>query len=541
MKTRLLLLCLFWTSLANNSWAEGSKEILPNSSDISYLLVGGTSQTHFAAYDDIEENRLYVRIGDFNNEIIHLGFNETSSGTLYYRIKDPSGNVVFGPTAVPTSAGVGYIGSYTEATTGPQAIYGGSGYQSQTFTPSMNGAYYIEFNSGSGTTFSNTTHSIQWFDVTVENTTTNAAINGRLCAKNWSMSTQAFTNSFNGAFYVYTTDSVVTLLDMNGFTPYVFSINCNSYGVTNTGNLITDRMSVSGQSVAPEYCLFLNDPDASLFPSSIPAEVSATPPTITGCIGNYCVNAEFSKGGVAEVILDLDGNTGYQSGTADILLAEYVSAGVNCFNWDGLDGLGNTVTSGSTIAMIVTIQNGYTNFPVFDAECNPNGYNVSLVRPVGSQPPLYWDDSNIGGTTETAGCLTNCHTWGGGACSGSSFGNQVTINTYWYGVSDTKSFSVVVPGCPPVAIDDTETITENTSVTSNVSINDTDLDNDIVAASVAIVTGSPNGATATPDGFGGIIYTPATDFTGIDSVIYEICDATNLCDTATLVITVNPR
>jgi hypothetical protein len=532
---------LFLISMTPLLIAEGSKEMLPASTDIAHLLVGGSSQTHMAAYNDVEANRLYIHINDFNNEILRFGFNSVTAN-VYYRIKDPNGNIVAGPTLIPTS-GAGFISSYTQAVTGPQAIYGASGYLSRTFTPTMNGDYYIEFNVGNATTFSATTASIRWFDFTVHNTASNIDVKGRLFTKNWGVSTTAFTQAFYGSFYVYSTDSIVTKLDLNGFTPFIFSINCNSYGVVNTGDLENDRKSVAGYSVAPEYPLFLNDPDPNVYPASIPSVVSSTAPFVTpDCAGGYCVNATFTKNGLAEVVLNLNGVAGYQSGTTDVLLAESVVAGDNCFSWDGLDGLGNPVTVNFSIDMIITVQNGYTNFPVFDAECNQSGFIVDLVRPIGVKPALFWDDSNLpGGTVETAGCTTTCHIWGTGVCSGSSFGDQVTLNTYWYGITDTKSFSVSMSGCPPIANNDSPpAIPEDTAnVSFNVAANDSDIDGDLDISTVAIITASSVGGTATADGSGNIVYTPPTSFNGNDSIIYQICDVTGSCDTATLYIVVN--
>lgn len=50
----------------------------------------------------------------------------------------------------------------------------------------------------------------------------------------------------------------------------------------------------------------------------------------------------------------------------------------------------------------------------------------------------------------------------------------------------------------------------------------------------------PANGTTTDNGDGTITYTPASDFNGVDTFDYEICDTIGACDTATVTITVTP-
>ena len=124
MMRRLLLILLLYVPLA--LWGEGTREVAPASSDPSTLLPMGSS-TNFAGYDEADEWRLYIDIEDFTNETIYFGFQENQSGTVYFRIKDPSGTIVYGPTAIP-GAGAGYVGSHAQAVVGPVPLGGGGGY-----------------------------------------------------------------------------------------------------------------------------------------------------------------------------------------------------------------------------------------------------------------------------------------------------------------------------------------------------------------------------------------------------------------------------
>ena len=97
---------------------------------------------------------------------------------------------------------------------------------------------------------------------------------------------------------------------------------------------------------------------------------------------------------------------------------------------------------------------------------------------------------------------------------------------------------------PPDAVDDSDSVDEDNTVTIDVLGNDTDPEGDIDPSSVTVTSGPSNGSTSVnPDG--SIDYTPDPDFSGSDSFTYEVCDTTPLpvgpgCDTATVTITVNP-
>ncbi len=94
----------------------------------------------------------------------------------------------------------------------------------------------------------------------------------------------------------------------------------------------------------------------------------------------------------------------------------------------------------------------------------------------------------------------------------------------------------------PDAIDDYAVIGKNTLVEIDVASNDTDPDGDDtlnLATGVRVMVQPLHGtANYIDDGF--FDYTPAFDFIGSDSFVYEICDNATpaLCDTATVYIEV---
>ena len=93
---------------------------------------------------------------------------------------------------------------------------------------------------------------------------------------------------------------------------------------------------------------------------------------------------------------------------------------------------------------------------------------------------------------------------------------------------------------PPVALDDPVTTDEDNSITVPVQANDSDPDNDPLTT---FILNGPSNGTATVLNGDSILYTPNPNYFGPDTLTYIICDnglAPQQCDTATVIITVNP-
>ena len=101
-------------------------------------------------------------------------------------------------------------------------------------------------------------------------------------------------------------------------------------------------------------------------------------------------------------------------------------------------------------------------------------------------------------------------------------------------------FIDVVPvNDPPVAADDTVSTLVDTPVGITPADGDTDSDGNLDALSVAALS-APAAGSLVNNGDGSLTYTPNPSITGIDSFLYEICDTTGLCDTATVRIEITP-
>ena len=117
-------------------------------------------------------------------------------------------------------------------------------------------------------------------------------------------------------------------------------------------------------------------------------------------------------------------------------------------------------------------------------------------------------------------------------------------DTITYTVSDgtttdtgTLTITVTAVNDAPVAVDDTETITEGDSLTSFTVLNDdTDVDGDTITLASASISG--NATVAINSDGARIDYTPSTNFSGTDTITYTISDGNGGTDTGTLTITV---
>ena len=94
-------------------------------------------------------------------------------------------------------------------------------------------------------------------------------------------------------------------------------------------------------------------------------------------------------------------------------------------------------------------------------------------------------------------------------------------------------------GSPPVAVDDTAVLDEDTSLLITWP-RTTWIPTVIWIPSTTEVVSGPSNGSLMNHADGTFTYTPAPNFHGSDSFVYQICDASGECSTATVEITVNP-
>ncbi len=472
------LLKLFFLLLISMqvTYAEGTRQLEPygttvKPTELTKLRItnnAASGRVLFAQVGCPEPYRLNVFVNDLA-ETIYFGIN-AGRDSLYYQFRDPDNNVVpgFSLSRVPQS-GAGYISSYNEAISGPK-ISGGNpiGYTPLILTPTKTGNYYIEFASNaSGAAVSDT--QLTFFDITVAKG--NKVIDGRLWSKAWQINSGSgyftippTTQSF-AKFYIYASDSIVTQLDLNGLCGGIYTIYCNYFGVTNTGNWFSDRRSVNrfpSTGDSPQYKIFLNDPDPECFPTGRAGEICALSST-SYCDGTVDILLKVNKPGSVSLHLDCP-PAGL--GPEDLDFSIAVKGSGNCSTWDtirwnGLDKLQQMVHNGAGISMDIDYINGLTNLPLWDVESAYQGIKVDLVRPLppsgNTKLPLFWDDSGCGGTTNTlTGCIypassniSGCHNF-----PDSPPKHDQMVNTWWfYNTKATIHSTLVVkrlPSTPPM-------------------------------------------------------------------------------------------
>ncbi|HTX88879.1 MAG TPA: PKD-like domain-containing protein, partial [Bacteroidales bacterium] len=446
MRIRYLLFPLLAFLFLQPGWlrAEGTKELMPDSNqNATYILLvkgydGGQKRDSFAIEGATYRYWLCIHISpDYANEEIHFGIGAQvgTFGNVSWKIYNPNNAVVW--TGTTPTAGTGYIAYYSQAYAGPLAL-DPHGYPSNVYQPTMAGDYYMTFTLGS-----NQKRVFGKIDITVLNKSNPGApyrIPGRVFSRCWQLSNTPYnSNHFVSLMYIYTKDDMVMRLNPNGIDARDFSFTCNEsgcYPIDAFHNAQQARQSQPGPNPHnnPEYPVFLNNPDSLEYPSGELGElVPGSVTTQAHCNGTVDFTFQ-TTGGLGNVEIDLT-LSALGAPYADRIITQTVAAGTNTITWDGKDGNGLQVPDGSTFPFTLTYYNGLTHLPLWDFENNSNGFKVNLIRPNPGgipDPGFYWDDVLVGGTTVITppGCIstpiTGCHLWSG------DFGDQRTINTWFY-------------------------------------------------------------------------------------------------------------
>lgn len=485
-------LLLLTITLPYKALSEGTKQLRKNNQEKSCLQIYDRSDNNgplrkFATYEADSSERLYFTIANYQQEVVLFGFQQAVfHQDLYVRIKDAQGQVVYGPQKLSDS-GQGYIASYQQAVAGPSLspfINASGGYHPFAFNPSHNGDYYIEFNPNDPLLIA-PADSLKYrqifelFDISIVNKNIHRSIEGRLWSRAWDFTTQDYGNAFTADLFIYADDGIVTKVNFNGMQPYGFVVSSNSTGTRNDLDPYSNQQSVEGNQTYPQYKIFLTYPDSNVFPSG-QLGLLLKGMTVKCTTEGYCFSCRATSAGVLELLLDLNHTPGYQPGSIDVLLSTTVEAsGEICVPWNGLNGLGQPYHSDSSFLVIANFRKGLTHLPLYDVEGHPNGYIVEMVVPEYKKLKLYWDDSQItGGSYESEGCTPNtltgegCHRWSGPLDSNSiiiddasqpMFGNNRTINTWWYANLQTDTNYVSMPTPPPIQISSDHQIKADTA------------------------------------------------------------------------------
>lgn len=109
---------------------------------------------------------------------------------------------------------------------------------------------------------------------------------------------------------------------------------------------------------------------------------------------------------------------------------------------------------------------------------------------------------------------------------------------YFFTLSNANcsaTVKVTKANCPPVALNDTQTVRNDQLLTGTLSPKASDTDGDVLTFSVLI---PPVRGTIVFNTDGSYVYTPPAGYIGTDSITYRVCDADGLCADAKLYIQV---
>lgn len=408
----------------------------------------------------------------------------TIQQATYYDTDDTSA----GDATLLTSNGSGtegIIGSVAESLLGPEFTFNSITYNTGGYTP-------IEYtnNTGSDQAFyiaflqDDHTYSDEATLIAAINGATLADINvrswydlwdftvydgpeektGRLYTQRWGFTAQYFENRLADEFQLYirvpstiggaNAGNYIKQLDIGGIDPFSLVLYANSEGSDGTGgdtngDGVTDFQDFrQGQATDigfEEYDIFLQNPDIDIWPTTSLPTVTITDAVIycndAGTGGEAAITFETDQVGYIAILVDINGVGGYQVGTTDVIIeTEVTTAGSQSIRWDGLDGLGGTVSSGTSITLSGRFTSGPIHVPMFDVEESAVGINMLDVRPSTSFDLIYWDDTYLNGlgqatgaspTAELDGTNTDTHLWDDNG--GNNGGDDNLINTWSFG------------------------------------------------------------------------------------------------------------
>jgi len=442
LKTKLLTgLLILFPFLITSLHGEGIKQLNPDST-YTFALFATTGGTYPCFAMDVCPNyqKLWVHINN-PGEKVFLGIDMVEAIT----IKD-KGGITIATLSIPTHSSPGYIPYYSMAYAGPNVL-NPNGYNPVSFAPGQVGDFSINFGYGY----------IYIFDVTVIDTTqsTWTPIDGRLWSEDWDLfsgNCDLPLSSFIGKQFIYTDDSIVTSINYNGMRGWNFDVTSTSNGCY-PPPMAWDLSARSrqGNHHYAQYKMFVNDPDSLSYPTGTLGMIDPNSITFTSsCTGSVVIGFDVNKAGKVKVNIEVDTASGYQP--VDVEIVDSAGTGHNTVTWNGVDGLGNIVPTGTVVWIYLSYINGLTNLALYDVEKQLDGFIIQLVRPTGPPIATYWNDTllkNKGGILQLTGCypilpITGCHAWDGDA-GGIGLGSQNTVNTWWYASSSTSdTFDYIV-------------------------------------------------------------------------------------------------
>ncbi len=171
--------------------------------------------------------------------------------------------------------------------------------------------------------------------------------------------------------------------------------------------------------------------------------------TVTGLSANCGGLFTFTPNvnGIYRIALDIGGNGSYEDNVDVLLSGNAIGGVVNKVLWDGKNGLGATVATGTIVKakVTMTLATSEVHFPFIDVESNINGIKILRLSSdynSAASSIVYWNDAGLSGgvppnpLTNVSGgqsSNTNGHIWSGtSALEGDNYGNNKMLDTWAY-------------------------------------------------------------------------------------------------------------
>ncbi len=210
-------------------------------------------------------------------------------------------------------------------------------------------------------------------------------------------------------------------------------------------------------------------------------------------------------------------------------------AGTDTISYTISDGAGGTASA--SVSVIVAAVND-APVAVGDTATTVEDTPVT-IGVLGNDSDVDGDPLSVTSATATNGSVA---IGAGGSLTYTPNADFAGTDTISYTISDgaggtasgSVAVSVAAANDAPVAVADTATTAEDTAVTIDVLGNDTDVDGD----PLSVTSASATNGTVVVETDGSLSYTPNADFSGTDTITYEISDGAGGTATGSVVVSV---
>ncbi|WP_442792690.1 tandem-95 repeat protein, partial [Pseudoalteromonas sp. T1lg23B] len=325
----------------------------------------------------------------------------------------------------------------------------------------------------------------------------------------------------------------------NGSDSFTYTVKDSTQAESNEATVSITITAVNDLPVAADFTPNIDEDTAT---SALTIRASASDVEDTNPTGNITLETQPSKGSVSIdqtagtlTYTPSANETGADSFTYSILDSEggqsniaTISVNIGAVNDRPVAGDDSTTTNEDTATTLAILNN--------DSDVEDSGF-------VGADIELQDQGNGAGVYT-----LANVSVGADGVLTISPNQDQNGVLAFTYTVEDsdglrsdpaTVTVNISAVNDAPVAVDNTAQLVEDGSIEINVLGNDTDVDSQLNASSVTVITG-PQGGSAQVQASGSILYTPNANFFGSDSFTYTVQDTEGLASNqATVTITVD--